>query len=466
MNSKEYTYYYFLGVGGIGMSALARYFNFKGARVLGYDRTPSELTHALQKEGIEVLFDQEVDAIPQIIRDNKDTTLVIYTPAIAANMPQFVYLQSLGYTCVKRAQVLGYICNNQSGIAISGTHGKTSVTTFTSHILYNSAQGCNAFLGGISKNFRSNYVFHPTSSHVVVEADEYDRSFHNLFPNTALVTSMDSDHLDIYGSHAAILDSFKKFISQIKPDGTFIYKKNLDVSESLDQLQDKGIRVYSYALQDIRADFYARSIQRQHNWYIIDLVTPFGDIEHIQCNLPGKVNIENMIAASAIALCNGVQASELVAALATLQGVERRFDVQVANNHVVYIDDYAHHPEELKVCISSIKELYSKKKITGIFQPHLYSRTRDFAKEFGASLSLLDEVILLDIYAARELPIDGVTSTLIFDEITDTQKCIVSKQELLNYIEHNVPQVLITMGAGDIDRFVKPIGDLLKRITQ
>lgn len=466
MINTEYTYYYFLGVGGIGMSALARYFNFKGSTVMGYDRTPSDLTTKLQSEGIAIHFTHDIDSIPQEIIENKESCLVIYTPAIPADMPQLVYLQTQGYTCMKRAQVLGYICNKQTGIAIAGTHGKTSVTTFTSHILYNSVQGCNAFLGGISKNFMSNYVFHPTSTNVVVEADEYDRSFHHLFPNTTLVTSMDSDHLDIYGSHAAILESFKTFIHQIKPGGTFIYKKKLDVSESISELEDKGIRCYSYSLNDIRADFYARAISRQHNWYVIDLITPFGEIKNIIFRLPGKVNIENMIAASAIALCNGVQVPELVAALSSLQGVERRLDVQVANTNVVYIDDYAHHPEELQACISSIKELYSDKKITGIFQPHLYSRTRDFAKEFGQSLSLLDELLLLDIYAARELPIEGVSAKLIFDEVSIPNKHLVSKQELLNHIEHNVPQVLLTMGAGDIDRFVKPISELLKRITQ
>lgn len=466
MNKTEYTYYYFLGVGGIGMSALARYFNFKGANVIGYDRTPSDLTQTLQSEGIEVHYSQSVTAIPQHIIDNKVATLVIYTPAIPADMPQLVYLQSQGFTCVKRAQVLGLICNQQTGIAISGTHGKTSVTTFTSHIMYNSAQGCNAFLGGISKNFKSNYVFHPTTTNVVVEADEYDRSFHSLQPHTALVTSMDADHLDIYGSHASILESFKTFFNQIKSGGTFIYKKNLDVSESIPVLQEKKITCYSYSLQDIRADFYARVITRNQQSYSINLVTPFGEIPNIVFHLPGKVNIENMIAASAIALCNGVQTNELVNALATLQGVERRLDVRVSNATVVYIDDYAHHPEELKACISSIKELYANRKVTGIFQPHLYSRTQDFAKEFGESLSLLDELVLLDIYAARELPIEGVTSKLIFNEVTIPNKHMVRKQDLLHHIEQNIPQVLLTMGAGDIDRFVQPIEELLKRITQ
>ena len=466
MNNTKYTYYYFLGIGGIGMSALARYFNFKGAQVVGYDRTPSELTHKLESEGIAITYNHQIECIPKQVIENKEKTLVVYTPAIPNDMPQFVHLQSLGYTCVKRAYVLGLICKNQHGIAISGTHGKTSVTTFTSHILYNSSKGCNAFLGGISKNFKSNYVFHPTSTNVVIEADEYDRSFHSLYPSTALVTSMDADHLDIYGSHTAILDSFKQFFSQIQPGGTFIYKKNLDVSESLPMLQEKNIQCYSYSINDIRADFYARVITRKHNAYSIDLVTPFGEISNIIFQLPGKVNIENMIAASAIALCNGVQPNELVQELFTLQGVERRLDIRVSNSKVLYIDDYAHHPEELKACITSLKELYSTAKITGIFQPHLYSRTRDFAKEFGQSLSLLDELLLLDIYAARELPIEGVTSQLIFDAVTIPNKRIVSKHELLQYIEHNVPEVLVTMGAGDIDRFVKPLEDLLKRITQ
>ena len=448
------------------MSALARYFNFKGARVFGYDKTASDLTHKLESEGITIHYTDSISSIPKEVIENLDKTLVIYTPAIPKNHEEFVYLQQQNYTCVKRAQVLGLICNPQTGIAISGTHGKTSITTFTSHIFYNSAQGCNAFLGGISKNFKSNYVFHPTSKYVVVEADEYDRSFHNLFPHTALITSMDADHLDIYGTHENILNSFYTFAKQIKENGVLIYKKSLDISPILSTLESKHIQVYTYSLNDSTSDFYATQISRKNNVYVINLHTPFGEIQDIIFTLPGKINIENMIAASSIALCNGVTAEELKLALYTLQGVERRLDIQIANNTVVYLDDYAHHPEELKACISSIKELYFDKKVTGIFQPHLFSRTKDFAQEFGESLSLLDELLLLDIYPARELPIEGVTSKLIFDNVSIQNKHLCSKENLLEQIEKNIPQVLITMGAGDIDRFVKPITDLLKKITE
>ena len=466
MNNSEYTYYYFLGIGGIGMSALARYFNLQGAQVMGYDKTPSDLTNKLESEGIQIHYQDDISLIPQRILQNPEKTLIIYTPAIPLDNLEFNYFKEHNFTYVKRAQVLGLICNEHKGLAISGTHGKTSITTFTSHIFYNSALGCNAFLGGISKNFNTNYVIHPNSEYVVVEADEYDRSFHNLYPSTALITSMDADHLDIYGTHEQIIESFYTFAKQIKPNGTLIYKSSLHVSPILQELQAKKIQIYTYSLSDTNADFYASSIERKNNLYVITIQTPFGEISDILFSLPGKINIENMIAASSIALCNGVTPEELKLALFTLKGVERRLDIQVANNKVIYLDDYAHHPEELKACISSIKELYFDKKITGIFQPHLYSRTQDFAKEFGESLSLLDELLLLDIYPARELPIAGVTSQLIFDEVTIPNKQLCKKDSLLPIIEANMPEVLITMGAGDIDRFVKPISELLKRITE
>lgn len=466
MNNTEYTYYYFLGIGGIGMSALARYFNLQGAEVLGYDRTPSDLTSKLESEGIQIHYNDEVSCIPQRIIQNSEKTLIIYTPAIPADNKEFNFFKEHNFTYVKRAQVLGLICNEHNGIAISGTHGKTSITTFTSHIFYNSTKGCNAFLGGISKNFNTNYVIHPTSEYVVVEADEYDRSFHNLYPSTAIITSIDADHLDIYGSHEQIFESFYTFAKQIKNGGTLIYKKTVNIEPIVAELQNKKIKIYTYSLSDSNADFYASSIERKNNIYEITLQTPFGEITDILFSLPGKINIENMIAASSIAICNGITPQELKRAIVTLQGVERRLDIQVNNSKVVYLDDYAHHPEELKACISSIKELYFDKKITGIFQPHLYSRTKDFAKEFGESLSLLDELILLDIYPARELPIEGVSSDLIFNNVQISNKQICKKENLLHTIDSKMPEVLITMGAGDIDRFVKPITELLKRKTE
>ncbi len=455
--------YYFIGIGGIGMSALARYFNMLGAQVYGYDRTPSDLTRELESEGMKIHYTDLVSAIPFEIKSAVDKTIVVITPAIPQENNEYTYFRENGFSILKRAKVLGLICRNMKTIAIAGTHGKTSTTTFTSYLMKNSKNGCNAFLGGISKNFNSNYVFDENSNFVVVEADEYDRSFHNLYPSTAIITAMDADHLDIYGTHQAVIESFYKFACQIKKGGSLIHKLGLDFAPILSQLQQNGVRIYTYSLQDSAADFYMKSIEIKNNAFELCLHTPFGEIKSIYFALPGKTNVENYVAAAAAALVNGVTRDELYKATNTLQGVIRRFDVQVASPKLVYIDDYAHHPAELKACIESIREMYAGKKLTGIFQPHLYTRTRDFASEFAESLSLLDELILLDIYPAREEPIPGVTSQLIFDQVTCPEKQMCSKENVLEVLKNKELEVLITVGAGNIDRLVQPITELLNK---
>ncbi|MCQ2960416.1 MAG: UDP-N-acetylmuramate--L-alanine ligase [Bacteroidales bacterium] len=456
-------YYYFLGIGGIGMSALARYFNLQGATVFGYDRTSSDLTQALQTEGIAVHYEDSVSEIPDVVKTAKDETIVVITPAIPKDNAEYNYLKDNGFTILKRAQVLGHICENKKTVAIAGTHGKTSTTTFTSYLLNKSSKGCNAFLGGISKNFNSNFVYDGKSELIAVEADEFDRSFHNLYPSTAVITAMDADHLDIYGTHEAVIESFYQFVRQIKQNGVLIHKLGLNFDPIKADIEKHNVTVYTYSLQDDSADFYMKSVEIKNNAFELVLHTPFGDISDLHFCLPGKTNVENLVAASAASLLNGLTASELQTEVAAMQGVVRRFDVHVANDNVIYIDDYAHHPAELKACIESIREMYAGKKLTGIFQPHLYTRTRDFASDFAKSLSLLDELILLDIYPARELPIPGVTSKIIFDEVTCKEKEMCSKENLLNVLTTKNFEVLITVGAGNIDRLVQPITDLINK---
>lgn len=460
--------YYFLGIGGIGMSALARYFSLQGVPVYGYDRTPSELTQALQNEGMHVHYNDSVDAIPDVVKSAKENVVVVITPAIPKDNFEYQYFKTNGFTILKRAQVLGKICKNKKTIAIAGTHGKTSTTTFTSFILNSSHCGCSAFLGGISKNFNSNFVYDANSDLITVEADEFDRSFHNLYPSTAVITAMDADHLDVYGTHEAVIESFYQFARQIQSEGTLIHKLGLDFSPIQKELSEKNVSVYTYSLCDSKADFYVKAMSVIDAKYMLSLHTPFGDVDNISFALPGKTNVENLVAASAASLVNGLEFDELKSGVADLSGVVRRFDVHVSNGSVVYIDDYAHHPAELRACIESIREMYVGKTLTGIFQPHLYTRTRDFATEFAESLSLLDELILLDIYPAREQPIPGVSSKIIFDKVTCAHKELCTKEELLSLLQSkkNI-EVLITMGAGNIDRFVQPITDIIsKRINE
>lgn len=449
---------YFLGIGGIGMSALARYFKHAGCLVSGYDRTESELTRQLQVEGIAIHYDDRSEWLSSHLQDKG--VLVVYTPAVPAELGERVWLEQQKFPMLKRSEVLGLICNELRCCAVAGTHGKTSVSTMLAHLLHQSSLGCTAFLGGISKNYQSNLLLHATSSWAVAEADEFDRSFLRLFPELAVITSMDSDHLDIYGTQDAIVQSFHDFVAQIKPDGALIYKKGLAV----DQSRNGKIRYFSYALKE-QADFYAENIQLVNEAYHFDLVYPEGRIENMELNYPGLMNVENAVAACALALLSGVAEDELKVALADYHGVKRRFDIQYRDEQYVLIDDYAHHPEELKATITSVRDMFPGRKLTGIFQPHLYSRTRDFATDFAAQLDRLDEVILLDIYPAREQPIPGVSSRVIFDQLKSGAKQLVGKEKLPEIVKQVEPGVLLMMGAGDIATMVEPIRNSLQEIT-
>lgn len=441
---------YFLGIGGIGMSALARYFKHAGYEVSGYDRTETKLTRELQAEGIAVHFDDR----PEWLAGHLQPTacLVVYTPAVPADLGERVYVETNGIPMKKRSEVLGIICNELNCCAVAGTHGKTSVSTMLAHILHTSALGCTAFLGGISKNYQTNLLLDAASEWVVAEADEFDRSFLRLFPNLAVITSMDADHLDIYGNQQAIIDSFNAFAGQVKAGGSLMVKKGLEVIKD----PNKNISYYTYSLSE-QADFYAENIELVDEAYQFDLVHPKGKIEGMRLNYPGLMNVENAIAASSLALLAGVHSEELLVALAAYQGVKRRFDIQYRSEQFILIDDYAHHPAELKATIASVRAMFAGRKVTGIFQPHLFSRTRDFADGFARELDQLDEVILLDIYPAREKPMEGVSSELIFNQIKNRNKQLTTKNELLELAGKLAAGVILMMGAGDIDTLVEPV---------
>ncbi len=445
---------FFLGIGGIGMSALARYFKYRGMNVAGYDRTNTTLTSTLQTEGIDVHYDDDIRNIPS--RWNPAETLAVFTPALPYDHKELSWFREKTMGLLKRAKVLGMICNEKSCIAVAGTHGKTTVSTMTAIILQQTKAGCGAFLGGISKNIGSNLLL-PTenSPWIVAEADEYDRSFLHLQPQIALVTSIDADHLDIYGNKAKIEESFEKFISQIKPGGKLVLKKGV----TLDTKKTNAM-VFTYALKDT-ADFHTVNLQLQGEggYYTFDLKTPDGTIANCRLNYPGLVNVENAVGASALAFLAGASADDIKTGLENYQGVLRRFDVRFRNESQVYIDDYAHHPAELEAVINSVKALFPNKKVTGIFQPHLYSRTRDFADEFAASLDLLDEAVLVPLYPAREEPIAGVSSELIFDKMKCNNKHLVEKGDVAALIKEHQTEVVLTMGAGDIDGIA---GELIK----
>lgn len=436
---------YFIGIGGIGMSAIARYYNAKGYKVSGYDKTPSPLTHALESEGIEVHYEDNTDFIPKDVAE----TLVVYTPAIPADMGELVYVQQNGYRVIKRSKMLGEISEGQRCMAVAGTHGKTTTSTMTSHLFMNSGEGCSAFLGGISKNYDTNLLISPNDV-IVAEADEFDRSFLQLFPEIAVITSMDADHLDIYGDAEHVHEAFKAFASQVS--GTVIIKHGLDITS-----KDTSARILTYSFGNPEADFHAEPLEEGH----FNLHYPGGVIEDCVVGIPGWVNVENATAASAIALTYGIAPEKIRKALACFSGVKRRFDIQVKKPGCVYIDDYAHHPQEITAALSSIRKSYPEAKLTAVFQPHLYTRTRDFAPEFAEALSLADKVILLDIYPARELPIPGVTSDIIFKDIT-AEKVLLKRSELMDYLKEEPVEVLATLGAGDIDRFVGEIARMLE----
>lgn len=441
---------YFIGIGGIGMSAIARYYNFKGLKVSGYDKTPSELTHALEAEGIQVHYEDNIDFIPKDIED----TLVVYTPAIPKDMGELVYVQEKGYRVIKRSRMLGEIAEGQRCLGVAGTHGKTTTSTMLAHIFQDSGEGCSAFLGGISKNYDTNLLVSRTET-IVAEADEFDRSFLQLFPETAVITSMDADHLDIYSDISNMHEAFKAFASQVS--GTVITKIGLPVSED-----DTKARILRYSFDDTAADFYAGNIVKDEcGYFTFDLNWPGGVISGCKVGIPGWINVENAIAASAIALTYGLDPEKVRHALGTFQGVKRRFDIHLNTPQCSYIDDYAHHPKEIAAAVSSMRDIFQGRKLTAIFQPHLYTRTRDFADEFAQALSNVDKLIMLDIYPAREEPIPGVTSEIIFDKVTAPEKVIMMKEELMDYLKNEPIDTLITFGAGNIDRFIRPITEML-----
>ncbi len=451
MRIEDFKNIYFIGIGGIGMSAIARYFNSIGKNVFGYDRTPTQLTAELLKEGIGIAFDEEFNQIPEQYKA-AENTLVVYTPAIPASHPQLNFFKKNNFAIKKRSEVLGLLSDHLNGIGIAGTHGKTTVSTITSHIFKTSSLGCNAFLGGISRNYQSNLLLSKDSPWVILEADEFDRSFLQLHPQVALITSMDADHLDIYGDKNELEKSFQEYVSQIKEGGVFVYKKGL-------VLESKDLSTYSYSLNE-EADFYVKNMSLVEGFYQFDLIHPDGILKELNFSYPGKINVENAVAATSVALLCGVKEEEIRRALASFKGVRRRFDYHIRKENLVFIDDYAHHPKELLESISSVRELYPDKKITGVFQPHLYTRTRDFADEFANSLNLLDEVILLDIYPARELPIEGITSEIIFKNLKVPAK-LCNKSELIEVLKEKELEVLLTLGAGDIDKLVVPVKNLL-----
>lgn len=454
----EYRNIYFIGIGGIGMSAIARYYNAKGFRVSGYDKTPSPLTHALENEGIAVHYEDNTSYVPKDI----ETTLVVYTPAIPKDMGELVYVQENGYRVIKRSRMLGEITQGQRCMAVAGTHGKTTTSTLLSHIFTASGEGCSAFLGGISKNYGSNLLIHQNDV-VAVEADEFDRSFLQLYPEIAVITSMDADHLDIYGDESHIREAFKAFASQVS--GTVIVKKGLDITA-----EDTEAKILTYSYNDPSADFHAVLTEGDGNGRShFDLHWPGGVIRDCMVGIPGWVNIENAVAASAIGLTYGLDPERIKEALAGFSGVRRRFDIRLENERCIYIDDYAHHPREIAASLTSIRGNYPGRKLTAIFQPHLYTRTRDFAEGFAEALSNADRLILLDIYPAREEPIPGVTSEIIFDGVSLDDKVLLRKEELMRHLESlEAPQneVYMTIGAGDIDRFVEPLAELLKKRTE
>ena len=450
--ATKYKNAYFIGIGGIGMSAIARYFKFKGLNVAGYDKTESELTDTLQKEGIDVHYVDNVDFIPKDI----ENTLVVYTPAIPHDLKELNYVMDNGYNVFKRSKVLGQITDGERCLAVSGTHGKTTTSTLTAHILDESGEGCSAFLGGISKNYDTNLLMSHTPT-VVVEADEFDRSFLQLHPEIAVITAMDADHLDIYGDLEHVHEAFKAFASQVS--GTVIAKLGLDITS-----KDTNAKILRYHYNDPKADFYARNPQPDKlGYFSFDIVWPGGVIEGVKCGTPGWVNVENSVAAAAICLTYGLKPEAIKHAIGTFQGVKRRLDIHVNTEKISYIDDYAHHPKELSTAISSMRDIFPGRKLTAIFQPHLYTRTRDFADDFAAALSKVDKLILLDIYPAREEPIPGVTSEIIFDKVTAPEKVMLHKEELMGYLEKEPVDVLITFGAGNIADFIAPITELLEK---
>lgn len=456
MELKDIKSVYFIGAGGIGMSAIARYFLGKGLVVAGYDKTATPLTRQLEKEGMSIHYEENIDLIPDGCKD-KTSCLVVYTPAIPAEHKELCFFQENNFEIEKRAQVLGTLTRAHKGLCVAGTHGKTTTSTMCAHLLHQSHVDCNAFLGGISKNYGTNYIL-SKSDYVVIEADEFDRSFHWLRPWISVITATDPDHLDIYGTKEAYLESFRHYSSLIQPGGALIIHKNLEMK---DELQE-GVERYEYSLDE--GDFHAENIIIENGEITFDFVSPIENVKNVRLGQPVPINIENGVAAMAMAQLAGCTADELRQAMETYSGVERRFDFKIKTDKLVFLSDYAHHPQEIFQSARSIRELYRDKKITAIFQPHLYTRTRDFYQDFASSLSLLDEVVLCDIYPAREKPIKGVTSKLIYDNLREgVEKKMIKKEEVLDFVKSKDFQVLIVLGAGDLDNYVPEIENILKK---
>ena len=447
---------YFIGAGGIGMSALVRYFLSKGLVVAGYDRTSCALTEELRAEGADIHYEDNPELIPAACRD-KSETLVVYTPAIPATHKELTYFRENGYDLQKRAQVLGTLTRSMKGLCVAGTHGKTTTTSMAAHLLHESHVGCNAFLGGITKNYGTNYLLNAQSPYVVIEADEFDRSFHHLRPYATVITATDADHLDIYGTEEAYLESFRHYTELIQPDGALIIHRNLKMQPN----PQPGVKVYTYDRTE--GDFHAENIQIGGGRIVFDLVSPLGNVPGVELGVPVSINIENGIAAMALAQIAGATADELRKAMLSFAGVDRRFDFALKTDRHVLLSDYAHHPEEIRQSVLSIREVFTGKKISAIFQPHLYTRTRDFYKDFAESLSLLDEVILTEIYPAREKPIPGVTSQLIYDNLGEgVEKHLIAKADIPQFVASEDFDVLIVLGAGDAVDYIPAIKKTLE----
>lgn len=458
MDFKDIKAVYFVGAGGIGMSAIARYFISKGQVVAGYDKTPSDLTRQLEKEGMLIHYEENVDEIPHACK-NPASCLIIYTPAIPEEHQELQYFRKNGFEIQKRAQVLGTLTRQHKGLCVAGTHGKTTTSTMCAHIMHQSHLDCNAFLGGISKNYGTNYIL-SDSDYVVIEADEFDRSFHWLRPWMTVITSTDPDHLDIYGTKEAYLESFRHYTELIQPGGTLIIHRDLEMKEHLQE----GVTRYDYALNE--GDFHAENISIENGEITFDFISPIESVPNIKLGQPVPINIENGVAAMAMAQLVGCTAEELRYGMKTYGGVDRRFDFKIKNDKMVFLSDYAHHPKEIYQSAKSIRELYKNRKITAIFQPHLYTRTRDFYQDFAKALSLLDEVILTEIYPAREQPIEGVTSELIYNNLRPgVEKQIIHKDEVLDFVKSHDFDVLIVLGAGDLDNQVPQITKILQDRT-
>lgn len=456
--NTNWKYIHFLGIGGIGMSALARWFNVNGFQVSGYDKTPSPLTATLEEEGIAIHFEDTISSIPSAVLAAPDATLVVYTPAVPADHKELNYFRNNGFSVQKRSQVLGWLTAHLKTVGVAGTHGKTTTSSMVAHLLRHSKVNCTAFLGGITQNYGTNFLLNEPASNpedivCVVEADEFDRSFLTLYPDLAIVTSTDADHLDIYGEHDAVLASFRAYVGQIKPGGVLFMRKGLELGSAT------SAEVCTYSLKE--GDYYSANLHIADSRFVFDIVYPQGVIRGVTMRVPGYHNIENALAASAVALRLGCTPDQVREGLATFKGVKRRFEFIVENESTVYIDDYAHHPTEISAFLTSVRGLFPGRHITAIFQPHLFSRTRDFADDFARSLELADRLLLLDIYPARELPIEGVTSAMLFDKIGLTDKILLSKDQVVEEVGKLATDIVVTIGAGDIDRLVEPLQALL-----